>query len=68
MLIAGSSIAGTVPFGVNLPLPDTSGKEGSRKTNKAYHLGTLEEVIAVMIEEKVPLFVSSIGVPPKWAI
>ena len=45
MLLPGPSIAGTVTFGVNLPLPDVSGKATSRKTNTKYHLGTLEEVV-----------------------
>ena len=68
MLNPGLSIAGTVPFGVNIPIPDTSGKEGTRKTNHSYHKGTIEEMVDILVDEKVPLFVSSVGVPPKWAV
>ena len=63
LLLPGNSIAGTVPFGVDLLLPKVG--EGARKTNKDYTGGKLGEIIDIIIEEKVPLFVSAVGVPPK---
>ena len=61
MLLPGNSIAGTVPFGVDLLLPKVGA--GARKTNYDYTGGKLNELVEVMIEEKVPLFVSAVGVP-----
>jgi len=42
--------------------------EGARKTNKDYTGGHLGEMVDIMIEEKVPLFISAVGVPPKWVV
>jgi len=54
------------PFGVDLLLPQVGGN--ARKTNYDYTGGKLEELIDIIIEEKTKLFVSAVGVPPKWAI
>eukprot|EP00747_Dinoflagellata_sp_TGD_P179737 gnl/TRDRNA2_/TRDRNA2_31039_c0_seq1.p2 gnl/TRDRNA2_/TRDRNA2_31039_c0~~gnl/TRDRNA2_/TRDRNA2_31039_c0_seq1.p2 ORF type:complete len:327 (-),score=100.50 gnl/TRDRNA2_/TRDRNA2_31039_c0_seq1:65-1045(-) len=53
-------------FGVDLLLPQVGGN--ARKTNKDYTGGKLNELIDIIIEEKVALFVSAVGVPPKWAV
>mmetsp|Transcript_25240 Transcript_25240/g.30553 ORF Transcript_25240/g.30553 Transcript_25240/m.30553 type:complete len:369 (+) Transcript_25240:64-1170(+) len=52
------------PFGVDLLLPKVG--KGARKTNKDYTGGKLEQFVNIMIEEKVPLFVCAVGVPPQW--
>ncbi|KAJ1568886.1 hypothetical protein HK405_012584 [Cladochytrium tenue] len=54
------------PFGVDLALPQVGGN--ARKTNYDYTHGTLPQLIEIIIEEKAALFVSAIGVPPRWAI
>ena len=54
------------PFGVDLLLPKTG--EGARKTNYDYTDGKLPELIDIIIAEKTKLFVSAVGVPPKWAV
>lgn len=54
------------PFGVDLLLPQVGGN--ARKTNYDYTKGTLPELIDIIIEEKAKLFVSAVGVPPKWAV
>lgn len=54
------------PFGVDLLLPQVGGS--ARKTNTDYTNGQLPELIKVIIEEKTTLFVSAVGVPPKWAV
>eukprot|EP00929_Paragymnodinium_shiwhaense_P006905 TRINITY_DN11085_c0_g1_i2.p1 TRINITY_DN11085_c0_g1~~TRINITY_DN11085_c0_g1_i2.p1 ORF type:complete len:376 (+),score=63.49 TRINITY_DN11085_c0_g1_i2:92-1129(+) len=54
------------PFGVDLLLPQVGGS--ARKTNSDYTDGNLPELIDVVIEEKATLFVSAVGVPPKWAV
>lgn len=54
------------PFGVDLLLPQVGGS--ARKTNKDYTGGKLPELVDIIIEEKATLFVSAVGVPPKWAI
>eukprot|EP00935_MAST-01C_sp_MAST-1C-sp1_P001829 g1829.t1 len=66
MLNPGNSIAGTVPFGLDLLLPQVGGN--ARKTNKDYTGGQLDALVDVMIEEKVPLFVCAVGIPPKWVV
>jgi NAD(P)H-dependent flavin oxidoreductase YrpB (nitropropane dioxygenase family) len=66
MLIPGTSIAGTVPFGVDLLLPKVGG--GARKTNKDYTGGQLNALVDMMIAERVPLFVCAVGVPPQWVV
>eukprot|EP00927_Polykrikos_kofoidii_P051436 TRINITY_DN4523_c0_g1_i1.p1 TRINITY_DN4523_c0_g1~~TRINITY_DN4523_c0_g1_i1.p1 ORF type:complete len:369 (+),score=74.30 TRINITY_DN4523_c0_g1_i1:71-1108(+) len=54
------------PFGVDLLLPKVG--EGARKTNSDYTQGTLPELIDIICEEKVKLFVSAVGVPDKWVV
>lgn len=54
------------PFGVDLLLPKVGGS--ARKTNYDYTQGQLPELIDVIIEEKAALFVSAVGVPPKWVV
>ncbi|KAF8972774.1 2-nitropropane dioxygenase [Flammula alnicola] len=54
------------PFGVDLLLPQVGGS--ARKTNTDYTKGQLPELIQVIIEEGTTLFVSAVGIPPKWAI
>merc|ERR1712066_116167 len=53
-------------FGVDLLLPQVGGS--ARKTNKDYTGGQLPELIDVIIECKASLFVSAVGVPPKFAV
>mmetsp|Transcript_11834 Transcript_11834/g.27938 ORF Transcript_11834/g.27938 Transcript_11834/m.27938 type:complete len:345 (+) Transcript_11834:49-1083(+) len=55
-----------MPFGVDLLIPKVGG--GARATNKDYTNGALPEMVDIMIEEGVKLFVSAVGVPPKWAV
>lgn len=66
LLKPGDSIAGTLPFGVDLLLPQVGGS--ARKTNKDYTGGQLDAFIDVLVEEKVPLFVCAVGIPPKWVV
>jgi NAD(P)H-dependent flavin oxidoreductase YrpB (nitropropane dioxygenase family) len=54
------------PFGVDLLLPQVGGS--ARKTNADYTRGHLEELIDVIIEGGARLFVSAVGVPPKWVV
>ena len=54
------------PFGVDLLLPQVGGS--ARKTNKDYTGGQLPELIDVIIESGAKLFVSAVGVPPRWAV
>jgi len=56
----------SAPFGVDLLLPQVGGD--ARKTNKDYTLGTLPELIDIIIEEKAALFICAVGVPPNWAV
>ncbi|KIJ55297.1 hypothetical protein M422DRAFT_219909 [Sphaerobolus stellatus SS14] len=53
------------PFGVDLLLPQVGGN--ARKTNAStdYTRGQLPDLIDVIIQEKVKLFVCAVGVPPK---
>ncbi|PSR75737.1 hypothetical protein EW026_g4967 [Hermanssonia centrifuga] len=51
------------PFGVDLLIPQVGGN--ARKTNYDYTKGQLPELIDVIIEQKVALFVCAVGVPPK---
>lgn len=55
-----------LPFGVDLALPQVGGS--ARKTNYDYTHGTLPQLIDVIIKSGAKLFVSAVGVPPKWAI
>lgn len=54
------------PFGVDLLLPQVGGS--ARKTNHDYTEGNLPELIDIIIEERSSLFVSAVGVPPKYAV
>ncbi|KAJ3188493.1 hypothetical protein HK101_009141 [Irineochytrium annulatum] len=54
------------PFGVDLALPQVGGN--ARKTNYDYTHGHLPELIDIIIEEKTKLFVSAVGIPPRWAV
>lgn len=55
-----------LPFGVDLLLPQVGGS--ARKTNSDYTKGLLFELVEVMIEGGVKLFVSAVGVPPKSVV
>jgi len=59
-------LAPGMPFGVDLMLPQVGGS--ARKTNKDYTHGKLDELIDVLVEERVRLFVCAVGVPPKWVV
>ncbi|KAF9049352.1 2-nitropropane dioxygenase [Hymenopellis radicata] len=54
------------PFGVDLLLPQVGGN--ARKTNRDYTDGQLPELLDVIIQGGAALFVSAVGVPPKWAV
>lgn len=54
------------PFGVDLMLPAVGGN--ARKTNKDYTKGNLEQLIDILVEEQIKLFICAVGVPPKWVI
>ena len=54
------------PFGVDLLLPQVGGS--ARKTNYDYTDGKLPELIDIIIQEKVKLFVSAVGIPPEWVV
>lgn len=54
------------PFGVDLLLPQVGGS--ARKTNSDYTEGKLPELIDIIIESGAKLFVSAVGVPPRWAV
>jgi NAD(P)H-dependent flavin oxidoreductase YrpB (nitropropane dioxygenase family) len=54
------------PFGVDLLLPQVGGS--ARKTNYDYTEGKLGELIDIIIAEKAKLFVSAVGVPPRWVV
>jgi NAD(P)H-dependent flavin oxidoreductase YrpB (nitropropane dioxygenase family) len=54
------------PFGVDLLLPQVGGN--ARKTNKDYTGGNLPELIDIIIAAGAKLFVSAVGVPPKYAV
>eukprot|EP00440_Ansanella_granifera_P014207 gb/GFBE01015442.1/.p1 GENE.gb/GFBE01015442.1/~~gb/GFBE01015442.1/.p1 ORF type:complete len:368 (+),score=88.79 gb/GFBE01015442.1/:1-1104(+) len=54
------------PFGVDLLLPQVG--EGARATNYDYTKGDLPELIDITIEMGAKLFVSAVGVPPKFAV
>jgi NAD(P)H-dependent flavin oxidoreductase YrpB (nitropropane dioxygenase family) len=54
------------PFGVDLLLPAVGGN--ARKTNYDYTKGELPQLIDVCIEEGIKLFVSAVGVPPKYVV
>lgn len=53
-------------FGVDLLLPQVGGN--ARKTNVDYTKGNLPALIDIIIEYKAALFVSAVGIPPKWCV
>jgi NAD(P)H-dependent flavin oxidoreductase YrpB (nitropropane dioxygenase family) len=53
-------------FGVDLLLPKVGG--GARATNYDYTHGELPQLIDIIIASGARLFVSAVGVPPKWAV
>eukprot|EP00437_Effrenium_voratum_P016565 CAMPEP_0181456366 /NCGR_PEP_ID=MMETSP1110-20121109/31237_1 /TAXON_ID=174948 /ORGANISM="Symbiodinium sp., Strain CCMP421" /LENGTH=367 /DNA_ID=CAMNT_0023580781 /DNA_START=52 /DNA_END=1155 /DNA_ORIENTATION=- len=54
------------PFGVDLLIPQVGGN--ARATNYDYTKGDLPELIDISIEMGAKLFVSAVGVPPKYAV
>ncbi|KAI8808372.1 2-nitropropane dioxygenase [Cladochytrium replicatum] len=54
------------PFGVDLLLPQIGGN--ARKTNSDYTQGQLPELIDVIVSEGAKVFVSAVGVPPRWVV
>jgi len=54
------------PFGVDLLIPQVGGN--ARKTNYDYTHGHLDELIEVIIESGVKLFVCAVGVPPRHVV
>eukprot|EP01127_Copromyxa_protea_P002944 TRINITY_DN12855_c0_g1_i1.p1 TRINITY_DN12855_c0_g1~~TRINITY_DN12855_c0_g1_i1.p1 ORF type:complete len:365 (-),score=125.60 TRINITY_DN12855_c0_g1_i1:36-1046(-) len=54
------------PFGIDLLLPAVG--EGARKTNYDYTKGTLPQLIDIICASGAKLFVSAVGVPPRWAV
>jgi len=54
------------PFGIDLAIPQIGGS--ARKTNHDYTHGKLPELTDIIIKEKAALFVSAVGVPPKWMV
>ncbi|CAN8102882.1 unnamed protein product [Discula destructiva] len=56
----------SAPFGVDLLLPQVGGS--ARKTNHDYTKGKLNELVDIIIAEKAALFVSAVGVPPKYVV
>lgn len=55
-----------MPFGIDLLLPKVG--DGARPTNHDYTEGNLPELIDIIIESGANLFVSAVGVPPKWVV
>ncbi|KAF3913484.1 hypothetical protein AA313_de0207589 [Arthrobotrys entomopaga] len=55
-----------LPFGVDLLLPQVGGS--ARKTNYDYTKGKLAELIDIVIAEKASVFVSAVGIPPRWVV
>ena len=51
---------------MDLLLPQVGGN--ARKTNYDYTDGKLPELIDIIIQEKVKLFVSAVGIPPEWVV
>jgi len=54
------------PFGVDLLLPKVG--EGARATNYDYTKGKLGDLVDITIASGAKLFVSAVGVPPKWIV
>ena len=58
--------APNLPFGVDLLIPQVGGS--ARKTNVDYTKGKLDDLIDVIIEGGAKLFVSAVGIPPKYVV
>jgi hypothetical protein len=56
----------SLPFGVDLLLPQVGG--GARETNHDYTEGRLPELVDTIISSGAKLFVSAVGVPPRWVV
>jgi NAD(P)H-dependent flavin oxidoreductase YrpB (nitropropane dioxygenase family) len=56
----------SLPFGIDLLLPQVGGN--ARKTNYDYTEGNLPDLIDIICQSGAKLFVSAVGVPPKWAV
>jgi len=54
------------PFGIDLLLPKVG--EGARKTNYDYTEGNLPELIDIICASGAKLFVSAVGIPPRFAV
>lgn len=54
------------PFGIDLLLPKVG--KGARATNYDYTKGELPELIKIICESGAKLFVSAVGIPPRWAV
>tara|TARA_B100000795_G_C22750584_1_gene419248 strand:- start:215 stop:1306 length:1092 start_codon:yes stop_codon:yes gene_type:complete len=54
------------PFGIDLLLPQVGGS--ARKTNYDYTGGKLPELIDIICTSGCSVFVSAVGVPPRWAV
>jgi len=54
------------PFGIDLLLPQVGGS--ARKTNYDYTEGHLPELIDIICTSGAKVFVSAVGVPPRWAV
>jgi NAD(P)H-dependent flavin oxidoreductase YrpB (nitropropane dioxygenase family) len=55
-----------LPFGIDLALPQIGGN--ARKTNHDYTSGKLDELIDITVDSGAKLFISAVGVPPKYVI
>ena len=56
----------SLPFGVDLLLPKVG--DGARATNYDYTEGKLPELVDIIIESGAKLFISAVGVPPRWSV
>jgi len=54
------------PFGIDLLLPKIG--EGARATNYDYTKGELPQLIKIICESGAKLFVSAVGIPPRWVV
>lgn len=54
------------PFGIDLLLPKVG--DGARKTNYDYTEGKLPQLIDIICSSGCKLFVSAVGVPPRWCV
>jgi NAD(P)H-dependent flavin oxidoreductase YrpB (nitropropane dioxygenase family) len=56
----------SLPFGIDILLPQVGGS--ARKTNYDYTKGKLSDIVDVVIESGARVFVSAVGVPPRWVV